>query len=197
MPSIQLSSDLNMHYEVDDFTDPWKKSETVLMLHGNCESGKVWFGWVPHLARHYRVARVDLRGFGRSTPMPADYQWDMARLLDDLAGVIGYLGCTKVHLVGAKSGGSMVLTMAARKPELVKSVIAVTPPVIAAAGTTDWLVQIEAEGIEAWARTTMAGRLGSKDRHTRMVWCTGKGRPHPEHHPVDPADKWALRDVLG
>ena len=44
MPSIQLSNDLNMHYEIDDFTDPWTNPETILMLHGNCESGKVWFG---------------------------------------------------------------------------------------------------------------------------------------------------------
>jgi len=153
---------VELNIEIDDYTDPWSQADTILMVHGLAESGVAWRGWVPHLARHYRVARVDLRGFGRSTPMPADYRWDMARLLDDLAAVIGYLGCGKVHLVGAKSGGSMVLTMAARKPELVKSVIAVTPPVIAAAGTTDWLVQIEAEGIEAWAKTTMAGRLGSK-----------------------------------
>lgn len=153
---------VELNIEIDDYTDPWSQTETILMVHGLAESGVAWRGWVPHLARHHRVARVDLRGFGRSTPMPADYRWDMARLLDDLAGAISYLGCTKVHLVGAKSGGSMVLTMAARKPELVKSVIAVTPPVIAAAGTTDWLVQIEAEGIEAWAKTTMAGRLGSK-----------------------------------
>jgi pimeloyl-ACP methyl ester carboxylesterase len=38
----------------------------------------------------------------------------------------------------------------------------VTPPVIAAAGTAQWLMQIEAEGVEAWAKSTMAGRLGSK-----------------------------------
>ena len=63
MPSIQLSNDLNMHYEIDDFTDPWKSAETILMLHGNCESGKVWFGWVPHLARDFKVVRPDMRGF--------------------------------------------------------------------------------------------------------------------------------------
>jgi pimeloyl-ACP methyl ester carboxylesterase len=159
---FEVEPGVELNIEIDDFTDPWSQPETILMVHGLAESGAAWRGWVPHLARHYRVARVDLRGFGRSTPMPADYAWDMARLLSDLAAVIAHLGCTQVHLIGAKSGGSMVLTMAARMPQLVRSVIAVTPPVIAAAGTTDWLVQIEAEGIEAWAKTTMAGRLGSK-----------------------------------
>jgi 3-oxoadipate enol-lactonase len=153
---------VELNIEIDDYTDPWSQAETILMVHGLAESTAAWRGWVPHLSRHYRVARVDLRGYGRSTPMPANYVWDMERLLDDLAAVIAHLGCKQVHLVGAKSGGSMVLTMAARMPHLVRTVIAVTPPVVAAAGTTDWLVQIEAEGVEAWAKSTMAGRLGSK-----------------------------------
>jgi pimeloyl-ACP methyl ester carboxylesterase len=158
--SVEPGVELNI--EIDDYTDPWSQPATVLMVHGLAESTAAWRGWVPHLARGYRVARVDLRGFGRSTPMPANYVWNMERLLDDLAAVIAHLGCKQVHLVGAKSGGSMVLTMAARMPQLVRSVVAVTPPVIAAAGTTQWLVQIEAEGVEAWAKSTMAGRLGSK-----------------------------------
>jgi pimeloyl-ACP methyl ester carboxylesterase len=153
---------VELNIEIDDYTDPWSQPATVLMVHGLAESTAAWRGWVPHLARHYRVARVDLRGFGKSTPMRAEYAWSMERLLDDLAAVIACLGCKKVHLVGAKSGGSMVLTAAARMPQLVHSVIAVTPPVIAAAGTNDWLKQIETEGIAAWAKTTMAGRLGSR-----------------------------------
>jgi pimeloyl-ACP methyl ester carboxylesterase len=157
--TVEPGVELNL--EIDDYTDPWSQAETILMVHGLAESTLAWRGWVPHLARRYRVARLDLRGFGHSTPMRADYAWSMDRLLADLAAVIGYLGCKKVHLVGAKSGGSMVLTMAARRPELVRSVVAVTPPVIAAAGTTDWLKQIEAEGVEAWAKSTMTGRLGS------------------------------------
>ena len=42
MPSFKASADLDMHYEVDDFTDPWTKPETVLLLHGNAESGLAW-----------------------------------------------------------------------------------------------------------------------------------------------------------
>ena len=46
MPTLK-SPDLEMHYEVDDFTDPWTKPDTILMLHGNSESGLAWYGWVP------------------------------------------------------------------------------------------------------------------------------------------------------
>ena len=37
MPTLELP-DMEMHYVVDDFTDPWSKPETILMLHGNAES---------------------------------------------------------------------------------------------------------------------------------------------------------------
>ena len=121
---FEVEPGIELNIAIDDCTDPWSSAETILMVHGLAESGEAWRGWVPHLSRHYRVARIDLRGFGRSTPMPANHPWNMERLLDDLAAVIKYLGCKKVHLIGAKSGGSMVLTMAARKPELVQSVIA-------------------------------------------------------------------------
>ena len=44
MPTFQPTRDLTMHYEVDDFTDPWRQPDTVLLLHGNAESGAAWFG---------------------------------------------------------------------------------------------------------------------------------------------------------
>ena len=80
-----------MHYEVDDFTDPWREPETVLLLHGNAESGDAWYGWVPHLARHYRVVRPDMRGFGASTPMPRDFPWTFDRLIEDFTSLMDRL----------------------------------------------------------------------------------------------------------
>lgn len=64
MPTCHSSPDLEMHYRIDDFTDPWTEPETILMLHGNCESGTAWYAWVPHLARCFRVVRPDMRGYG-------------------------------------------------------------------------------------------------------------------------------------
>lgn len=158
---FEVEPGVRLHYVIDDFTDPWRPAPTVLMVHGLAESTEAWRGWVPYLARNYRVVRMDLRGFGRSTPMPEDYAWSMNGLLDDIRALVGHLGCDAVHLVGAKSGGSMVLQLAARAPAMVRSVIAVTPPVVAAPATAPWVEEIERDGVEAWARSTMAGRLGS------------------------------------
>lgn len=160
----------NIFYTVDDYSDPWKKTETVLFVHGLAESGEAWRAWVPHLMRNYRVVRIDLRGFGRSTPMPAEHEWSMAELLDDIEALIRHLGCTRVHLVGAKSGGSMALAMAANRPHLVRTLTGVTPPVLPAAGVDDWVKHISTKGVLDWARHTMQGRLGSAATPAEVDW---------------------------
>jgi 3-oxoadipate enol-lactonase len=159
-----------LFYRVDDFTDPWRESATVLFVHGLAESGEAWRAWVPHFARSYRVVRIDLRGFGRSTPMAAGFKWTMDVLLDDLIALIDHVGCKYVHLVGAKSGGSMALKLAADRPDLVQTLIGVTPPLTSAAGVDAWVERIESKGVRDWARHTMQGRLGSKISAAEVDW---------------------------
>ncbi len=159
-----------LYYTVDDYTDPWRAAPTVLFVHGLAESGEAWRAWVPHFARRYRVVRVDLRGFGRSTPMPADFAWTMQILIDDLCALIRHLGCHRVHLVGAKSGGSMALKLAADHPRLVATLVGVTPPVTSAAGVPAWIEHIDRHGLHDWARHTMQGRLGSNASQAEIDW---------------------------
>lgn len=166
MPRVRIDETLEMHYLVDDFTDPWRSPETVLMLHGNAESGAVWFAWVPHLARHFRVLRPDMRGFGQSTPMPADYPWTLDRIADDYATLLRKLEIPRVHLIGAKLGGTAARRFAARFPELVTTLTVVgTPPPNRddRRAFIDGLIpEFESKGVEPWARRTMQGRLGSR-----------------------------------
>ena len=165
MPTFQPTPDLTMHYQVDDFTAPWRKPETVLLLHGNAESGTAWYGWVPHLARHYRVVRPDMRGFGASTAMPSDYPWTLDRLIDDFTSLMDRLESRHFHLVGAKIGGTIARAFAARRPDRVTTLTVVgTPPPMregAAERAPELADEFETEGVEHWARRTMAGRLGS------------------------------------
>ena len=102
MPELRLDDGCLLHYTIDDYTDPWRETESILLLHGLGESGAVWFGWVPQLARRMRVIRPDMRGFGASTPMPAGFAWSVERLVADFIALIDALGCARVHLVGAK-----------------------------------------------------------------------------------------------
>jgi 3-oxoadipate enol-lactonase len=174
MPRFQASPDLAMHYEIDDFTDPWRDSETILLLHGNAESSAAWYGWVPTLARRYRVVRPDMRGFGASTPMPRDFPWTLDVLIGDFVALIDMLGVSRFHLVGAKIGGTIARAFAARRPERVITLTVVgTPPPFregAAERAPALADEFTTQGVEHWARRTMAGRLGGDFPAEGVEW---------------------------
>jgi pimeloyl-ACP methyl ester carboxylesterase len=163
MPKFELP-DFDMHYVVDDFTDPWTKPETILLLHGNAESALAWYAWVPHLARRYRVVRPDRRGFGGSSPMPANYSWSFNVLIDDHLRLMEKLGVERFHLVGAKWGGTLARVLAARWPDRVATLtVAGTPQANRPGG--DAIAKLQAEfrerGLKDWVERTTAQRLGS------------------------------------
>jgi 3-oxoadipate enol-lactonase len=172
MPVFECAPGVQMHYVVDDYTDPWRKPETVLMLHGNCESGQAWYGWVPHLARRYRVVRPDMRGFGASTPMPRDFPWTLDRICDDVSSLMDALGIRRFHLVAAKIGGTIARYFAARHADRVMTLtVAGTPVPRRGVGPRPEAVrEFETRGIADWARRSMAGRLGSRFPPAGVEW---------------------------
>ena len=165
-----------MHYEVDDFTDPWTQPETILLLHGNCESGAAWYAWVPQLARKFRIVRPDMRGFGRSTPMPRDFPWTLDVIIDDYIRLMDHLGIDRFHLVGAKIGGTIARAFAARRAARVRTLTVVgTPPPFrpgAKERLPEWTEEFATRGIEHWARRSMAGRLGDGFPPEGVEWWT-------------------------
>ena len=175
MPAFKTPG-LDLYYEVDDFTDPWTPAETILLLHGNCESGEAWYGWMPKLARRYRVVRPDMRGFGRSTPMERQFPWTLDALIDDYCRLMDHLGIEKFHLVGAKIGGTIARAFAARRQSRVRTMTVIgTPPPFrpgAKERLPEWTEEFETKGVEHWARRSMAGRLGDKFPREGAEWWT-------------------------
>lgn len=176
MPNFRPTGDLDMFYRVDDFTDPWTYPETVLMLHGNAESSLAWYAWTPKLARHYRVIRPDMRGFGQSTPMPADYPWTLDRLADDYCALMDHLCVEKFHVVAAKIGGTIARAFAARRPERVKTLSVVGTPAPFRVGVKENVPKLiedfKNHGVEYWAKQNMGGRLGSSFPAAGVDWWT-------------------------
>lgn len=165
MPIATITPDLEMYYEVDDFAEPWREHDTVLLMHGNAESGEVWYGWVPHLAAELRVVRPDMRGFGRSTAMPRDYAWSPDRIADDCVELMDQLGIERFHLVGAKVGGTMALRFAARYSSSVQTLTVRAPPTRgadSAARYLSWVDYFGQHGMESWVmgRTALSTQLG-------------------------------------
>jgi pimeloyl-ACP methyl ester carboxylesterase len=176
MPTLRIPPDLDLYYLVDDFTDPWREPATILMLHGNAESSAAWYGWVPTLARRFRLVRPDMRGFGASTPMPRDFPWTLDLLIDDYCRLMDSLGVERFHLVAAKIGGTIARAFAARRPERVRTLTVVgtpTPLRVGADARVPALVEeFDSKGVEHWARQSMAGRLGSAFPTEGVEWWT-------------------------
>jgi 3-oxoadipate enol-lactonase len=173
MPVARVSPGLDLHYRVDDYTDPWREAETIVLLHGSGESSAAWFAWVPHLARHFRVVRPDMRGFGASTPMPRDHPWRLDQIVDDYASLMRMLGIARAHLVGAKLGATAASRLAARYPERVRTLTLVGSPPPRRdmnASISKWTAELEAHGVEYWARATVASRLGSRFPKEGTEW---------------------------
>src|SRR5438477_10751632 len=110
--TFAASDGLSLAYDIDDFTDPWKNAPTLLLLHAAMGSARRYFGWVPHLSRDYRVARLDLRGHGRSQIPRADQPLTLDRLVLDVVELLDYLDVGAAHIVGISAGGNLAHRLA-------------------------------------------------------------------------------------
>lgn len=121
MPVVTLGDGASMSYEDDYFGHPWVTPEVVLLVHGAAESSLAWYGWVPILAREFRVIRPDLRGFGRSSVPEPGYPWAIERHAEDLGVLLDHVGVEAVHVVGAKYGGAVSVALACAEPARVRT----------------------------------------------------------------------------
>ncbi|MCH7605607.1 MAG: alpha/beta fold hydrolase [Chloroflexi bacterium] len=167
MPTAKLDDTLEMYYEDDDYTDPWRTPEAVVLHHGNAKNTRLWYAWVPLLARQYRVLRLDARGFGRSSVPPEGYDWSLSNFGTDLLHFLDHLGLEKVHLVGETVGGTIALQFAYEHPERLHSLTVCTSPYKFAGVATyqEYHKLVQDEGVAAWVRKTADRRIdpGSSD----------------------------------
>jgi pimeloyl-ACP methyl ester carboxylesterase len=99
----------------------------VVLLHGFPQFWWTWRHQLVDLAdRGYRVAAVDLRGYGDSDKPPRGY--DLWTLAGDIAGLIRSLGEPRADLVGHGWGGLVGWTVTALHPRLVRSLAVLGAP---------------------------------------------------------------------
>jgi 3-oxoadipate enol-lactonase len=91
----------------------------VVMGHGLLFSTTMWRFQIEALRPSYRCVAVDWRGQG-ATPATAG-GYDMETLYADLVGVIEQLDVGPVHYAGLSMGGFIGQRLAARRPDLVRS----------------------------------------------------------------------------
>src|SRR5437867_11863602 len=180
MPTARLPGDLLMHYDDDDYTDPWSRAETVILHHGNAKNAKLWYAWVPLLARDYRVVRVDARGFGRSTVPAPGYTWALEGFATDLLHLLDPLSSDRAHLIGETIGGTIALEFAHRFPERLHTVTTCTSPYKfrGVQAYLEYYKVVKEQGVEAWVRQTAGRRLepGASDAGHRAWYAQEMSR---------------------
>ena len=154
------SDGLTLAYYVDDFTDPWQRPATLLLLHAAMGSARRYFAWVPHLARDYRVVRLDLRGHGKSPVPSPDQPLALDRLVSDVAELLDHLGVESAHIVGNSAGGYLGQQLAMTAPARVLSLALFgSTPGLKNSQAPSWIPQIAAKGLRGFLAETIRDRL--------------------------------------
>lgn len=118
------------HVMIDDYTDPWKPRETILIQHGFARHAAFWYHWIPVLARQYRIIRRDARGHGFSSfpKADSDYDYSLDTILNEIVDTIDQLDIEKVHFLGESTSGMVGEALAAKHPNRLHSLIICSSP---------------------------------------------------------------------
>lgn len=162
---------LKLAYYVDDFTDPWRKPDTVLLLHAAMGNSQRWFQWLPSLARRYRVVRLDLRGHGNSQiPKPTD-DFSLALLVSDALALLDLVGADRAHIVGNSAGGYVSQQMAIKHPDRVKSLsLFGSTPGLKHSHAPTWIPRIKDIGLRQFLSDTIDERFDSSADPALVKW---------------------------
>lgn len=101
---------------------------SVLLIHGFPDSLSQWRDVAPPLqAAGYRTIALDVRGFGHSDAPRGKYQYKIAQLVADLAGLLDALGVDEpVHVMGHDWGAVLAWCFVLAHPERARSLVAVS-----------------------------------------------------------------------
>ena len=105
--------------------------EPLVLVHGSWDDRQVWALVEGDLARRFRVVSYDRRGHTGSedSAEPGSRRDDE----DDLASLIETLGLAPAHVAANSFGSSIALGLAARQPELFRTLCAHEPPLVSLA----------------------------------------------------------------
>lgn len=108
--------DVHVYYEIDG------EGPDLVLVHAGCADHRMWDEQFPFYARHYRVLRYDMRGYGNSS-----LSKNLFSNRDDLYDLLEALGIQQAHLVGCSMGSLTITDFALEHSEKVKSLVLVSP----------------------------------------------------------------------
>jgi pimeloyl-ACP methyl ester carboxylesterase len=101
--------------------------ELVLCVHGMSGAATNWTDLMGELAPDFDCAAVDLPGSGFSPPPKTGAGYTVTAQAATVARLIETLDAGPVHLVGNSMGGAVTVRVAARRPDLVRTLTLISP----------------------------------------------------------------------
>lgn len=111
--------DLELHYQVEG------SGPDLVLLHGFGGSLHLWDSWTVLLKEHFRVIRLDLPGFGLSSPIKDTVGVDF--FVKALHAFLGRLQVDKCFLVGNSLGGWIAWEYASLFTQQIEKVVLMAP----------------------------------------------------------------------
>jgi 3-oxoadipate enol-lactonase len=171
MQSFITRDGMKVAYYVDDFTDPWRKPETMLLLHAAMGNAQRWYRWVPRLARHFRVVRMELRGHGASQVPRPDQPFSLADLVGDALELLDRLEVASAHVVGNSAGGYASQRLAIEHPQGVKTLALYgSPPGLKNSHALTWIPKVRQVGLKRFLADTIDERFDAHADPALVKW---------------------------
>jgi 3-oxoadipate enol-lactonase len=98
------------------------KGRNLVLVHGGLVDSRLWDDQFAAFAKHYRVIRYDLRGFGRSGYPTASFSH-----VEDLYALLKFLKVERCSLVGLSLGSMIAADFTLEHPEMVERLVLTAP----------------------------------------------------------------------
>jgi 3-oxoadipate enol-lactonase len=108
---------IQINYRIDGPEGaPW-----LTMSNSLATTHRMWDPQIEAFTRQYRVLRYDKRGHGETEVAPGPYSFEL--LADDVLALLDALQIQRTHFVGLSMGGMTGMTMALRRPAVLRSLV--------------------------------------------------------------------------
>jgi pimeloyl-ACP methyl ester carboxylesterase len=171
--------------------------EPALCVHGLEGSSRNWTDLMDRLRPRLDCDALDLPGFGSSPPRP-DHRYSIDAFAETVIALIERSGRGPVHLIGNSLGGAVSVKVAARRPDLIRTLTLISPALPDRRFRRD-LVQFPLMSIPyVSARVVSKFKVNSPEHRVANViaTCYYDPRPFPRERFVGEVDELVRRDSL-